>query len=227
VRAAAVLKVRRRAVATSPVRGLPGALPEGEAMLWQGSPDWRSLARHAFHVKGVAIYFAIILAWCLASSLASGTPALQAARSTLRLCGLALVPMALLTLYCWAVAKSTIYTITSKRVTLGIGLAVPMTLNLPFSRIAGAGLKVYPGNSGDIPLTLAPTEKLAYLLVWPHARPWKMARAEPMLRGIPDAPGVASILARALAAEAGVPPAAIRPTPAVAGAAPGLVAQAA
>jgi hypothetical protein len=226
VRAASVLKVRRRVAESAPLRGLPGPLPEGEALLWQGSPDWRSLARHAFHVKGVAIYFAIILAWCLASSLASGTPALHVARSTLRLCGLALVPMALLGLYSWAVAKSTIYTITSKRVTLGIGLAVPMTLNLPFSRIAGAGLKVYPGNTGDIPLTLAQSEKLAYLLVWPHARPWKMARAEPMLRGIPDAPGVASILARALAAEAGVPPAAIHPM-AAADAAPGLVAQAA
>ena len=26
-----------------PVRGLPGVLPSGEALLWQGAPEWRSL----------------------------------------------------------------------------------------------------------------------------------------------------------------------------------------
>ena len=222
-----MLRVRRKTTEAPQLHGLPGALPAGETLLWQGSPDWRVLARYAFHVRGVAIYFAVILVWCLASSLATGTPALQAARSTARLTGLALVPIALLALYCWAVAKSTTYTITSRRVTLGIGLAVPMTLNLPFTRIQGAGLKVHAGNTGDIVLQLADTEKLAYLLVWPHARPWKMARAEPMLRGIQEAPAVASILARALAAQAGVPPAAIHPAAAASGMAQGLVAQAA
>jgi hypothetical protein len=41
-------------------------------------------------------------------------------------------------------------------------------------------------------------------MLWPHARPWRMARTEPMLRGIPDVSRVSQILARALAASAGV-----------------------
>ena len=32
-----------------PQNGLPEALPAGERLLWQGSPDWRVLARHGFH----------------------------------------------------------------------------------------------------------------------------------------------------------------------------------
>ena len=42
--------------------GLPSALPAGERVVWQGAPDWRSLAVHAFHVRKVAIYFALMLA---------------------------------------------------------------------------------------------------------------------------------------------------------------------
>ena len=31
-----------------PIRGLPGLLPKGEYIVWQGSPDWRGLARRFF-----------------------------------------------------------------------------------------------------------------------------------------------------------------------------------
>ena len=52
-----------------PIPGLPGLLPPGEQILWQGSPDGRALARSAFHVRIVAGYFAILSAWALASAL--------------------------------------------------------------------------------------------------------------------------------------------------------------
>jgi len=42
--------------------GLPAPLPQGETVLWQGSPDWRQLALHAFHVRKIAIYFGLMLA---------------------------------------------------------------------------------------------------------------------------------------------------------------------
>jgi hypothetical protein len=42
--------------------GLPSALPPGERVVWQGPPDWRSLAVHAFHVRKIAVYFALMLA---------------------------------------------------------------------------------------------------------------------------------------------------------------------
>ena len=36
------------------VTGLPEPLPAGERVLWQGSPDWRALAREAFHLPAIA-----------------------------------------------------------------------------------------------------------------------------------------------------------------------------
>ena len=44
-----------------PEYGLPEPLPAGEHVLWQGAPDWRTLARHVFHVRTLVVYFAVIL----------------------------------------------------------------------------------------------------------------------------------------------------------------------
>jgi hypothetical protein len=33
-----------------PVRGLPETLPPGETLLWQGEPDWLSMARRTFRL---------------------------------------------------------------------------------------------------------------------------------------------------------------------------------
>jgi len=41
--------------AFDPVKGLPEHLPQGEVMLWQGSPHWQSLALRAFHIRKVAL----------------------------------------------------------------------------------------------------------------------------------------------------------------------------
>ena len=42
--------------------GLPERLPAGERLLWQGAPAWRELARRAFHLDKLALYFGVILA---------------------------------------------------------------------------------------------------------------------------------------------------------------------
>ncbi len=69
-----------------------------------------------------------------------------------------------------------------------IGIVLTLTLNLPFRVIESAGLRTYADGTGDIPLSLAGKEKIAIIHLWPHARPWRFARPEPMLRAIPDAP---------------------------------------
>jgi hypothetical protein len=77
-------------------------------------------------------------------------------------------------------------------------MAFPMAFNLPFRRIRSAGLRLNADGSGDIPLALAEGDKLSYVVLWPHARPWRLSNPEPMLRGLRDAKQVAEILARAL-----------------------------
>jgi len=186
-------------------RGLPERLPEGERLLWQGAPDWRMLARQVFHVRGLALYFGVIVAYCFGSAVLGGTPLAEAAISSAELAGVALVPIGFLAAYAWAVNRATVYSVTSERVVIQLGLALPMTINLPFKKIEAAVLKPRANGFGDISLLLNSGDKLAYLVLWPHARPWRFARPEPMFRCIPDAGRVGQLLARALAASADMP----------------------
>lgn len=188
-----------------PPLGLPQQLPPGERLLWQGTPDWRSLALRAFHLRGLALYFGVLVVWSVFNAVWAGEAPRAIALSTAQFAGLALVPLLLVALYAWAVTRATTYTITDRRVVIRLGLALPMTINLPFGRIDNAAFNPGQDGSGDIALQLAAGDKLAYLILWPHARPWRMAKPEPMLRAIPDAALVAQLLARALAASAGVP----------------------
>ncbi|MBU6358026.1 MAG: PH domain-containing protein, partial [Rhodospirillales bacterium] len=55
------------------------------------------------------------------------------------------------------------------------------------------------------PLTPRPDARLSYLLLWPHVRAGRGARAMPMLRAVPEAEAVAACLADALTAH-GVAP---------------------
>jgi Bacterial PH domain len=185
-----------------PLRGLPEALPTGETILWQGAPRWGALARRAFHVLKVAIYFAVLLGWIVASDQADGTPFQSTLSAALWLALGAGISIGLLTLFAWLIARSTLYTITDRRVVMRFGVAIPLAFNLPFRQIKSADLRRYADGTGDIPLTLMSTERISYVVLWPHARPWYFVPAQPMLRAIPDAAHVAEILAEAFATEA-------------------------
>ena len=187
-------------------RALPGRLPAGERILWQGSPDWRVMTRRVFHLRALAVYFGVLLAYFAAQSFGRGTPLAEVAHDTAELAALALVPLAVLGLYAWGTARATTYTITNRRVAIKMGIALPMTMNLPFARIDGANYRPARDGSGDIALQLAAGERVAYFMLWPHARPWRMAKAEPLLRALPQASEAAQVLARALAASADLQP---------------------
>jgi hypothetical protein len=188
-----------------PVRGLPAPLPEGESILWQGAPDWKLLARRALKVRVLSVYFVLLAVWGVSGGVSAGTPALDIALSTARLCGLGAVAIGLMVAFSVMVARTTVYTITTRRVVLRFGIALPITLQVAFPMIDAAGVHVWANGGGDIALALRPGQKISYLIVWPHVRPWKFARAEPTLRCIPDAAVVAQILGRALAASASQP----------------------
>jgi hypothetical protein len=183
-----------------PVPGLPEELPEGETLLWQGAPDWKSIATRVLHIRGTAVYFALLLTWYAVSKLHDGEAPYAVTESVARLALFAALALALIGLYGWASAKSTLYTVTSRRVVIRAGVALPMVLNLPFAKIDSVDLKTYSDGSGDIALTLAASERVAYLMLWPHAQPWRLARARPMLRGVPQVSAAAEILGQALSA---------------------------
>ncbi|UEM22863.1 PH domain-containing protein [Skermanella mucosa] len=191
---------------TEPVPGLPAPLPPGERMLWQGRPDWKSLARRGLHVNKLAAYFGVLLVWRGVVQVHDGVAPLDAVLSTLGFVPWAACALGLVLLFAWGSARSTMYTVTDRRIVMRFGIALPMALNIPFRLVGSAGLKVHADGSGDIPLALTEGNRIAWLLLWPHARPWRVSRPEPMLRAIPEASRVAGILADALtSATAGVP----------------------
>lgn len=180
------------------LRGLPGPLPAGERILWQGAPTTSGLLVRVFHARLVIAWFALC---ALAFGLAAGAPG-----AALRIIGPTLmvgaVGLALLWLLAWLTHRTTIYTITNRRIVLQAGIALPVTHNLPFAQIETASLRAFTDGSGDVPLQLRPGLRIAYLQLWPHARPWRLARTEPMLRSVPEAEAAAVLLAQALAAHA-------------------------
>lgn len=185
------------------VHGLPEKLPADEHIRWQGSPDWKTLAIKAFHVRKLAIYFAAILALRGAFALNDGASTVEAAVSVLGLLPLALIALGLIALLAWLTARTAVYTITNQRVVMRIGIVLSVTFNLPFRALDQVGVKRFQNGAGDMPLVIGSADKIAYLHLWPHARPWRFARAEPMLRSIPNVANVANILSEAMAEASG------------------------
>ncbi|MFL5254097.1 MAG: photosynthetic complex putative assembly protein PuhB [Rhodopila sp.] len=183
-----------------PIRGLPAPLPAGERVLWQGAPDWSTLNRRMMRLRWVSVYFLGLVLWGISGGVSAGDPATDVVLSALRLAGLGAVAVAVLAGFAYLVARTTAYTLTNRRVVIRFGIAFPITLQIPFSKIETAGLHVWPNGAGDIPLVVLPGQKISYFILWPHVRPWKLARTQPMLRGIPNAASVAQTLSRALAA---------------------------
>ena len=200
------------------IRGLPpGALPEGERLIWQGAPSWKGLACRALHIRMLALYFGALLVWCAASIRSAGQP-VQAVVPVLWLAALGTVALGVVALLAWLMARTTTYTITSHRVVMRFGIALTMSVNLPLRHIEAASLRLRRDGSGDIPLAPSGPQRFGYILLWPHVRPWRVMHTEPMLRAVPDAARVAQLLGRALAASAEQP---AQPVPAGAVIAPG------
>jgi hypothetical protein len=180
------------------IAGLPEALPRGEQVLWQGSPDWRAFAVRVFHTRFVAGYFAILIAWSMFSILWEGGAVASVATSAAWLSLAGALGLGLLGALAWLIARTTVYTLTNKRVAMRFGVALPMTVNIPLRCVESAGLRVYPNGTGDIPLKLAGTDRFAYLHLWPNVRPMRFNKAEPMIRAIPEAQSAAQLIANAL-----------------------------
>ena len=152
-------------------------------------------------------YVGLLLGWCLVTGAQSGHLG-DAAMAALRFAGLSVVAMALFAGLAWGLAWSSTYTVTTARVVIEYGLALPKSVSIPFASIDAAALRE-TGAAGDLVLTLRRGQRVPYLLVWPHVRPGSLFRAQPMLRALNDAPAAAQILSRALAASAGMAPVAL------------------
>ncbi len=193
---------REHVESLEPIPGLPERPPTGERVLWQGAPRLATVARRTFHLRKAIAYFIVVIAWRFGHSLYQGQGVLAAMQSTTIFVALSAAAVGVLLLLAWLTTRATVYTITTERVVIRFGIAIQMAVNLPFGLIRSASLKTYSDATGDIPLELAPGERVSYVVMWPNVRPWSfLGSAQPMLRGVDDAATVARLLARALSRE--------------------------
>jgi hypothetical protein len=141
-------------VQIEPVPGLPHALPAGEHLVWQGAPRWRKLARHVFLLPWVSAYLLALVVVQAVQGFAAGGAA-RAFQEVLPVLAVSAVCVGVLCLLAWSHARASLYTITSHRVVMRLGVAFPITFN---------------------------------------PRPWRLTRAQPMLRCVADAQQVADAL---------------------------------
>lgn len=188
--------------AFEPIKGLPDRPPEGERVLWQGAPSWRVVARRVFRIRWIAAYFALAIIWQFAAAVNDGAPISNAIGASAVLVGFAVGAIGLFILIAIAVERTTVYTITSKRLVFRVGMALPMTINVPFKVVRNAGLKAFKDGTGDIAIALDAETRIPYFALWPHTRPWRFSRPEPMIRCIENPENAAAIIAQAYKVEA-------------------------
>ncbi len=189
--------------AIEPVRGLPERPPEDETILWQGRPNAWALTRSALAFWWVMGYFVFLSLWRLVAAM-DIMPMGQAVGISVPFLILGAVVGALLFLTGWVQAWATVYTVTDKRIAMRVGAALTITINLPYTQVGSADLDLREDGNGTIALTTIGETQFAYLVLWPHVRPWRFP-ARPALRCIPDAERVARMIAEAAEARVSMP----------------------
>lgn len=178
-----------------PIKGLPETPPEGERILWQGSPNWWALANEALMLRWVAVYFAFLAIWRGAAGWVYTSPE-HGVAAAVWLIGLGALACGLLALVAYIQARAAVYTVTNRRIVLRIGAALTVALNIPYRWIGSADLDLRRRGTGTIALDLLGETRFSYLVCWPHVRPWYMKKTQPALRCIREAEWVADLIAQ-------------------------------
>jgi hypothetical protein len=180
-----------------PQFGLPERLPDDEVIVWQGSPDVGALATSAFHLKKLGFYFAALILACAWPALESGAGLMAVLLAVKWIVPLTVMGMASIWTLAWLTARTTVYTVTSKRVVMRLGIVLTVSFNLPFKQIASADVRVLKDGFGDITLALQGSDSIAWVHLWPSVRPWRISKPEPTLRAVPDVQAVSDKLRQA------------------------------
>ena len=179
-------------------------LPADEVLIWQGRPEANAIAIRAMYLWYVVAYLLGLVVLRTGYLITGDAPisewsALLAWQSLASLFIVGVI-VGLSALY----GKTTVYSLTNRRLILRTGAAVPIHVNFPLEQIASADLKVFSDGTGDIALKLENSDKLYWLLLWPNVRSWWVRPLQPLLRGLRDFELAASALASAASAQSPV-----------------------
>jgi hypothetical protein len=181
---------------TEPLLGLPEVLPVGERILWQGSPEKWAMAVRVFHLRKIVVWFVLIGAW---RSVAEFRQTGEWAADILVTPVLALlIAIGIVAMLAHWYARSTIYTLTSQRIVMRFGLAVQITMNLPFRQIVRADASNLARGVGNIAFEPVSGSRVSHLVLWPNVRPWHWLAPQPMFCCIADVDRVAQLLTEAV-----------------------------
>lgn len=188
-----------REPARARVRGVSEALPPGERILWEGAPNARALARHLFFIRPLSAYLgAMVLWWVAVNRTQFNTEAFWA---TL---GIQLMLVGGVIGGAWLLARSiangTTYAITDHRIVMRFGVIFPLTINVPLHYVEGASAREFPDKTGQIAVQLTKKESIAWIVLFPHVRPWQFSNPEPLLRGLTEPVKVGEVLRAAVLA---------------------------
>ena len=178
------------------VQGVAEALPPGERVLWEGAPAPQAIARHLLLVRPLTVYFAAMIAWWMLANREQIPTTAFWTPVSMQLLLVGAVLGGFLWLARW-IARSTTYAITDRRIVMRLGVIFPLTVNIPLSYIMGAQVKRFGDGTGQIALQLDPKEKLAWIVLFPHVRPWRFTNPQPLLRGLSDPTQVGEVLRNA------------------------------
>jgi hypothetical protein len=188
-----------------PQYGLPERLPSDEFIVWQGSPDVAALASSAFHIKKLVIYFAVLIGACAWPALEEGAGVLAVLLSIKWMTPLALVGLGSVWMMAYMTSRTTVYTLTNKRVVMRLGIVFTVSFNFPLKQVASADIRTLQNGFGDITLALKGSDRIAWIHLWPSVRPWKINKPEPTLRAIPHVQEVSAKLRDAWSQNTGLP----------------------
>lgn len=178
------------------VHGVNEPLPPGEQLLWEGAPQPAALAKHLLFVRPLAIYFALMISWWAVANRADAASGTFWITLTVQLALTSAVIAGALALARW-IATSTTYAISDKRIVVRLGIIFPITVNIPLHYVISAKARTFADGTGEIALQLDPKERLAWIVLFPHVRPFRFSQPEPLLRGLKDPARVGEILTKA------------------------------
>ncbi len=181
-------------------RPSPVRLAPDERIVWQGGPTTRALAVRLYHVRFVAVYgIGLTLADAIQARL-HGLGHWGAMEAAIPGILTTIGALAIFAMLAWGSARTTRYTLTERRLVVQFGLSLSATLCLPLDRIEGVAVRVRGDGTGDITVRPQANSKLVFIKLWPFVRPWRFGAPEPMLREVPAAGYVGSVLSRMVAA---------------------------
>lgn len=180
--------------------GLPEPPPEGERILWTGAPKAGELGHRLFATKWIGGIAVLLAVSSLFSPLHANATVGQHAMIVVMLLLAGALGIGFAMFWGWLVAINTRYTITNERIVIRHGVTMPMSINVPFAKIATASTKVRGDASGDVSVALLDGNRVSWFAAYPHTRPWTWQGVQPAFRCVPEAGNVARLLHDALVA---------------------------